>query len=262
MRLRPSVSACVLLAVTAAGCGGSSAKPDEASKSPRQILADVQRDLAKVRSYHVTGTETDTDAGRSSVVGDVDASGSLRFTLRQSGHTAQFIVINTDSYLRGDQSFWRDQAGIKSSRLTRALANRWVKIPTAESGSLARQFDQFTPRELAHCMTAASGTVTKSGTARFSGEPVVILTDKGDRPGTNPGRLYVTTSDRALPVREVVTGRQRPGGHRDARCSGSGDATTTHSDVRLSGFDRHVNIVAPPNPLNFDQLNPDAIGAA
>src|ERR1700750_185381 len=98
----------LLLPATSAGQG------DEASKSPQDILADATRDLGAVHSYRVAGTESGTD-GSTRVVGDVDASGPMRFRVEQGRQKLALIVTESASYVRASRSFWRAQH-IKSAK--------------------------------------------------------------------------------------------------------------------------------------------------
>ena len=97
-----------------------------------------------------------------------------------------------------------------------------------------------------------AGTVTKVGTATVDGKRVVVLADKGDRPGGSPGRLYVAATGAPLPLREEQTGPQRAGVS-DKRCDDP-SSTTTRSDVHLSGFDRPLRVSPPRGALDLNQL--------
>jgi hypothetical protein len=239
--LLPLALLCALLVpATSIGQG------DEASKAPQDILADAARDLGTVHSYRVTGTESATD-GFTRLVGDVDASGPMRFRLTQGRQKIALIVTKSAAYVRASRDFWRQQH-IKSAKELKLLSNRWIKIP-ADQG-VADLGKEFTPATLAHCLTTNLGTVTKRPTTTFQGRRVIVLEDKGDKPGTNPGLLYLTSAGRILPVRAEQTGRQRAGGRPEAGCGGS-DRTTKHSDIRFSRFDKPVKITAPAKALDL-----------
>ena len=206
---------------------------DEASKSPADILSDVQRDLGAVRSYHVAGTGSGSD-GSIRIAGDVKASGSMRLRLDQGRQKLGLIVLKSVAYVRASRDFWRAQH-IKTAKELKLLSNRWIKVPGDEG--VADLGKQFTPATLAQCLTTNLGTITKRPTTTFAGRRVLVLADKGDKPGTSPGLLYLTTAGKILPVRAVQTGRARPGGHPVAACGGA-DRTTTRTDIRFSRFDK------------------------
>ena len=86
----------------------------------------------------------------------------------------------------------------------------------------------------------------------------VVLVDKGNVPGTTPGKLYVATTGDPLPLRAIQTGPQAPGGTPDPRCHETKDdvnSTTRFSDLRLSNYDAKVQIEAPPGAVDLTQLS-------
>jgi hypothetical protein len=252
----PQIALCALIPLVLSACGSSSGSSssggDRTAKPAKQVLSDVQAAVAKVHSYHLDGTITDKD-GRTSLVGDVVAPDSLQFRIRQGGKAAQIVLTSSATYLRASRPFWQAQGGIPA-KLVKLLSDRWVKVPGGASGSPRELLGEFTPANLAHCLVAETGTVSKSGTRTFAGRRVVVLQDKGDKPGSNPGLLYVAASGPALPLRVLQTGRAKPGGRHDPRCDSGGGDSTTNADVRLSGFDKPVNIKAPPGALDLDKL--------
>ena len=247
----PQLSLCALIPLVLSGCGSSSSGGDTASKPPKQILSDVQSAVAKVHSYHLAGTITDKD-GPGQLVGDVAAPSSLRFTIKQGGRAAQLVVTESNAYLRASRSFWQSQGGIPAKAI-KLLSNRWVKVPASAKGGPGDLVAEFAPKNFARCLASQTGTVTKGGTKTFSGQKVVVLQDKGDKPGTNPGQLYIAASGPALPLRVLQTGPQKPGGSADPTCGGGSD-TTKSADVRLSNFDKDVKISAPPGALDLQKL--------
>ena len=62
------------------------------------------------------------------------------------------------------------------------------------------------PKDVGYCLVKEAGTVTNAGARTVAGEDVVVLTDKGDKPGTSPGELYLPASGPALPTRLRQTG--------------------------------------------------------
>jgi hypothetical protein len=223
---------------------------DEASKSPKQILADVARDLAKVRTYHVEETDVDKD-GRTQLVGDVTASGSVRIRAATGKERFFLTVVGSRIYLKGNAAYWKAEGGL-SSKDAAKIANRWVKMSVSGAGDLKTMLEQLTPKGLAYCATRSSGTLTKAGTESLNGRRAIVLVDKGDRPGTSPGRLYVAASGPVLPLREVQTGPQKRGGKPDPRCSDS-DSTTKSADLRFSAYNKPVKITAPKGAIDLER---------
>lgn len=247
-----------LLAIT--GCGGGSSSTTSATtprpsgeeaKSAKQILADVSSALGRVRSYHAEGTQTDKE-GLSHLVVDVSAAGDGRFRLDLGKQSTRLITTGGQTFINANSAFWIAHGGDAGPRVAQLLADRWVKVPASMRADLTATLDKLKPTTLAHCLTQSTGTVTKVGTTSVDGKRVVVLADKGDRPGGSPGRLYVATSGPPLPVREEQTGPQRAG-VTDKRCDDP-SSTTKRSDVHLSGFDRPLRITAPRGALDLNQL--------
>jgi hypothetical protein len=244
------------LPLTLVACGGDdksgSGDADRKSRSPRQTLEAIAAELRKVRTYHVEGTQTDED-GPSTLSGDVSADGSLSFKLDVGAKRAQIIVAGARTYLKANAAFWRDEAGGASSRVAKLLTDRWIVAPE-EASSGFESLQQLMPKNLAYCATRTTSELTDKGTRTFEGQEVVVIAGGADTPGEAPGDLYIAASGRALPVRELQTGPEKPGGRSDPRCDDDDDSDTTESDIRLSRFDEPVEIKAPPNPLDLSKL--------
>jgi hypothetical protein len=110
---------------------------------------------------------------------------------------------------------------------------------------------KLSPKHLASCATTGLGTLSNNGVKTLGGRKVIVLEDKGDRPGTTPGLLYVAADGPALPLREVQTGPRKPGGKLNKRCDSASDKST-ESDVAFSRFDRVPQLKAPRGALSFE----------
>lgn len=220
------------------------AASDESSKTPKQILADVQRDLAKVRSYHFSGLEVD-HGSTTRMSGDVSASGRADVTFRERGASVRVILLQSTMYLKANAAFWKANGGKNGRKLADKLAGRWLKT---NDPSLKSLIDQVLPKHMASCVNVGTGTLKKGGVSSVGGKRAVVIVSKGDKPGTTPGRLYVTTTGAILPLRVLQTGRRKPGGHIDRRCQDPDD-TSTSSDVRLGAFNEPLHITAPHGAL-------------
>ncbi|MCW2999250.1 MAG: hypothetical protein JWN65_2799 [Solirubrobacterales bacterium] len=263
------VALVILVVVALAGCGGSSGKggddggrggggyggkvsADRASQPPAQIIKDAQAALQGVHSYHVSGTTVDKD-GHNRISGDVTDSGSLRFSLTNKGTTLAVVVAGGQTYLKAGRRFWLQGSGAQGPALARLFADRWVKMPAREATSLQSDVKQLLPKELAFCLAQNLGTLQSVGARTVAGRRVVVVRDKGDRPGTAPGELSVPQTGPALPVRTRQTGPRKAGGKIDKRCS-DGSAATRTADATLSRFDAIKAITPPPNALDLEQL--------
>jgi hypothetical protein len=235
----PAVLAAVALTLGALG-GPLAVAADESAKTPAQVIADVQRDLAKVRSFHFAGTDVDPK-GTTHLAGDVAASGKADLTISGGSSTARIILLPSAVYLKGNAAYWKANGGAQGPALAKKLAGRWFKTSDAGVRSLVADLQ---PRHIASCLTVGNGTLKKGGTASVGGRKAVVIVDQGDKPGTAPGKLYASASGRILPLRLQQTGKTRPGGHLDPRCQDTAN-TSTSSDLRFSAFDKPLHITAP-----------------
>lgn len=247
----PRIRSIAFLAVVPAVLLGGplAAAADESSKSPKQIVADVKRDLATVTSYHVSGVERDAKT-TTRVNGDVSADGKADMTIREGDASARLIALPPTAYIKANTKFWKASgAGKDASK----LAGRWFKI-TDES--LTKFAQELAPKELAACVDTGNGTLAKGGTTTVAGKRTVVVVDKGDKPGTAPGKLYASTTAPIVPLRIVQTGkRSKGGGHVPKRCADTVDHTTRSSDVRFSKFNEAVSIQAPPGAIELPTGN-------
>ena len=251
-RLIPlTIAGCFALA--GCGAGDDADGGDLASKPPEQILADMSAELAKVRSYHVEGTQDDED-GHSTLAADVTAGGAARLAVNNAGKRFDLVLAGGRSYMRANRAFWSAQGGPNGAKLARLLGDRWVIAPPSTSGSLNALLKELAPRTLARCAAKDHGTITHAGTATVAGQDAVMLADKGERPGTSPGLLSVAAKGRPLPLRVTQTGPDKPGGKPDPSCGNDGSSTTKASDLRFSRFDAPLRIAAPRKALDLGAL--------
>jgi hypothetical protein len=250
MRSVRSIALIIAVPIALGVAGGPSASAaDESAKSPKQILADVARDLRKVKSYHFSGT-SDDPSGRTSLTGDVTASGQANVVIRQGSAAARLVLLPSAAYLRANAAYWKLGGGASGAAVAEKLAGRWVKMPASGGDGLTSLVDDMSPKRMASCVSTGTGTLDKAGIATVGGQKAIVIVDRGDRPGTTPGRMYVSATGRVLPLRVTQTGKRSAGGHIDTRCDAKTDDSTA-SDMRLSGFDRPLRITAPRGAITI-----------
>ncbi len=247
----------VALTVVLAGCGGgsSTASTATASQPAARILAEAQAALGQVLSFHIVGRTI--QSGRAATIsGDIQIPGRLRVTLHQGQGAAQIIVIGADVYLNANAPYFAAQGS--PATVASRIANRWVKLPPGGTSGIGTLLAATEPSTIGHCVVAAHlGTVSVKGRGTLSGQPVIILADRGDVPGSTPGLLYVAASGPPLPLREVQTGRQVPGGKPDAVChetQADVSGSTTANVVNLSEFNRAPAVTAPAGAIDLATL--------
>ena len=238
--------------------GGAAALADgaEVDKSPKAILADLQRDLGKVKSYHVV-VSTKAKGASTRVSGEVLASGSADIAVRDRKGSVRMIILPRAVYMKADANYWRSTGGSSGEAIARKLANRWVKVPASVGAEVKPLVTKLSPKHLASCVAISTGTLSNNGLRTIGGRQVIELEDKGDRPGTSPGMLYVAAHGRVLPLRETQTGPRRAGGKRDKRCEEAGDQTSG-AEITFSRFDAISRIAAPRGALSLEGSGTEA----
>jgi hypothetical protein len=254
MLSRRSRALATLTPLTLAAFGGPLATAaDEASKPATAILADVARDFAKLRTFHFRTTQTDKD-GRTRTSGDVDASGSVDMKVGYAGARWRFRVVGRQGFMKGNKAFWFGTAydGPLPAELAE-LPGHWVKL-SADS-AVTKSMRSLTPARFVHCLVTVHGTLAKAGIEKQDGRRAIVLVDRGDKPGTAPGKLYVTATGPVLPLRSVQSGPLKSGGPRNnRRCNKGGEMIST-SETRFSAFDQPLNIQAPRDYIDEEKLS-------
>ena len=226
-----------------AGCGGDSADESNGveSKPAAEILAESARALGRVKTFHIDATE----ASSARIKADIGLPKELSLSLKDKASSASMIVANGSFYMKGNPAWWREvDAGPDSEE----IAGRWFKVPLA----LAEELTQYlNPKTLGRCLVKDHGTLAKGGTATIFGQRAVVLIDKGDKPGTAPGKLYVAATGEPLPLRLVTTGKQRPGGPKRPECGDTGTPAEPGDVATFSGYNEPLDISAPPGALDL-----------
>jgi hypothetical protein len=241
---------------TVVGCGsdskdsGSQASGSQdangiASKPPRAILADAAAALRRAESFHLEGTQ---GAGKKAteVKADIGLPSKLRLTIGQGDASASIIIVGGSLYIKANAAFWNQQ-GV--GQAAQQLAGRWLKTP-AGSGELQSLTKDLDTKTLAGCLVKGHGTLEHGGKATVDGQEAVVIVDKGDRPGTNPGKLFVAATGEPLPLRTLATGPERPGGKQDPKCD-DGTPTTAGDEATFSDYDEPLDLSAPSGAVEI-----------
>jgi hypothetical protein len=250
-RLRLSVvTASIVLFALGTAASPTVAGGGEASKTPKAIMADMQRDLGKVKSYRIVATVREKRAV-SKMSGDVFASGSADIVVSDRRGSVRMRQLPNALYMKADASYWKSVSGKNGAEVARKVAGRWVKVPASAGVSLKPVLKKLSPEYLASCVTVEAGTVINNGIKTVAGRRAIELEYKGDRPGTSPGLIYVTADGPVLPVRTVQTGPRKPGGKIDKRCDDREDHSTS-GEITLSRFDAVPELTVPRGALSLD----------
>jgi hypothetical protein len=251
VRARSAAALVLVCLVAPVGCGSDSDDSgdsgdsgDLASKSPEQVVEDAAAALRRVKSFHAEGTQ---GRGSSATTGKADVSlpEGLRVSLQQGQGSASMRIVGGALYIKANEAFWGRQGGVGKN--AGELAGRWLKAPLALGQDLV---DELDPTRLSRCLLKTHGTLARGGTATVDGQRAVVVIDKGDRPGTAPGKLFVAASGPPLPLRTLTTGRERPGGRKDPQCDG-GTPSQAGDEAKFSDYNEPLDIKAPPNAIDL-----------
>jgi hypothetical protein len=249
--------ACTLLAagllISACGSSGGSGGGGEADKTADQILADAVAAMKTVKSVHVVARETSSAAssGLGNLILDIDVASadSAAGSITGTGVAAKFVFSAGKFYLQG-KDFFAKLAGPQAAAV---IGDRWVIVPSSAGLS---GFEQFVnPGTLADCLSVDHGTLSKDGTTTVDGTAAVVLTDKGDKAGTQPGKLYVATEGTAYPLKLEVTGKATPGTPPGgAKCGGGSSDTGSTGVVTFTQFNGTFTVTVPSNAVDLQSL--------
>lgn len=244
-----ALAAIALLSACGSSSGGGGG--GEADKTAAQILADAVSALRSAKSVHITAKSTDTTSPNAVDLDlDLAAGGSASGTVGTQGVTASVVVTGGKFYVRG-RDFWAKVAGAEAATV---IGDRWAILPASADTSAFTSFVNV--NTLADCLNLDHGTLSKGGTATFDGQAAVVLVDKGDQPGTAPGKLYVAASGATYPLSLQVTGAAKAGtSPAGDKCNGgaSGSSKDTGT-VTFSDYGKVVTVTPPPDALDLQSL--------
>jgi hypothetical protein len=223
----------------------------EQSKSPQQVVADAAHALRGTRSFAMAAHLTSGVESLSFRFATVRPAG-FAMQVHSGPRTATVIDESGRGYVVANAKYW---SGVGSPALE-SLAGRWVELPARATQSLSEVIPaRLSSRFLGKCLSEDHGTLSIAGTSTVDGEPVVLVRDAGDLPGTGPGILAVATTGVPYPLRVTATGPTRPGGRIDQCNDGKGALYT--GSLTLSRFGR-VRLPRPPADAIAEPSPPSA----
>jgi hypothetical protein len=232
--------ACALAAtLLLAACGGG----DEASKPADQVMQDTATALKAAKSFHLavvvdTGTQ---GGGKLDISADVVAPNTVSGTITEAGVTGRFVFAGGKVYLQG-RDFLSALAGQQAAT---QIGDKWVVAPASAAGSGVGQIADM--QKFADCLVQNHGTLSKS-TGKLGGQDAVILTDKADKAGTQPGKLYVAASGTPYPLELQITGPTTPGTPASSACASTGSST---GNLTFSDYGKSYSIAAPTGAVDL-----------
>lgn len=113
--------------------GGRSADPGKAAAAELLQAATRLMDVAALRYRGVVATS----GGRTRIDLQVTRRGATHGTLTAGDDELRLLVVDGQSFIKGDKEFWRS-SGMSEEELLREYAGHWVRVPAEELGLDAR----------------------------------------------------------------------------------------------------------------------------
>ena len=162
-------------------------------------------------------------------------------TIGQTTAAQTIAITGGKVYLQG-RDFLSALAGQQAAA---QIGDKWVVAPASAAGSGVGQIADM--QKFADCLVQNHGTLSKS-TGKLGGQDAVILTDKADKPGTQPGKLYVAASGTPYPLQLQITGPTTPGAAATSTCASTGSST---GSLTFSDYGKSYSIAAPTGAVDL-----------
>ncbi len=248
LRIRRGGALVAITLVTSliAACGASA----EGSKSPAQIVKDAANAARSVHSYHLVGSISESGAAAIALDVRSNGAGAMSGSVTISSATAQFIAVNGQLYLQGQQ-FFTTAVGPQFGLVA---GNQWVKAPAAMESSFVSSFSAFTDTtKFADCLASSSvGLSLSAKTTTLNGASVVAVTG-GDV------ILDVADSGTPYPLRATFDGKSGLFSS-TAACSPTGSAATNETSLTGSltfeNWGSAFSVAAPTASINLPSAAP------
>jgi hypothetical protein len=210
------------LAVGLTSCGGSGTngldKTSAAEAGRRAVAA-----FRSAPSVRVVGMVQ--SAGRENAASyDLVMSGTnTRGTIVRYNQRTEVVKVDGDTYIKGDQSFYR---GIGEADAAELLAGRWVRLPADQAG----EYRFFTIEGLALSLTEYVSAMRGSVVQTKLGEAKAVTVTSPDG-----SRLWASNTGAPYPLRLEMSGTDR-------------------GRIDFSGYGDKTSITRPPDPVDMSRL--------
>ena len=219
------------MAAALTACGGG----DDFTDQSGQKIADASKSaMGDLNAVKVSGTVT-TDGEEVTIDVQTNDKGDCTGSLGTGGGTAELLGTGGDIWFKPDEAFWRASAGDSADQILAAVGDKWVVVPSSDSG-----FDQFCDidallEELIKSESEDGDKYTKKDTEDVDGDEAVPVEHTSKDDGTSVG--YVLVDDPHYLVKVEKT---------------DGDDT---GKVTFSEFDKKFEVTAPAEDDIVDLAN-------
>jgi len=122
-------------------------------------------------------------------------------------------------------------------------------VPASSARATTSSLGGFAPATLSRCLAENHGTLSIAGKSTIDGQPVILLNDAGNAPGSSRAVLAVAAAGTPFPLRYAATRGQRAEGRVDV-CN-DGKANDAHGTITFSQFGRIPPIKAPKDAVRL-----------
>jgi hypothetical protein len=128
-----------LLAASLAACGpdGDDKSDGFADQNVQEIEDQVLADMRDAHSMTMSGNVT-SDGAETTLELSSDTDGNCKGSISMGAGTADFIRTDDATFIKGDEAFWRANAGDNADALLAVVGAKWAKLPGGED-----QFAEF-----------------------------------------------------------------------------------------------------------------------
>lgn len=192
---QPSASSPVASSAASSSAAPTSAPPSMASMATMDVVTKLKAAIDKAKSVHLKGSGmSGGDKVTLDLAGAMDGSnGSYSMGMGELGFT---VLVATNTYIKGNASFWGSQKVVDASR----LVDKWVKMPD----SMKSTVQGSTPVSVLSSMTkdmTADKLAAKAQRETLDGRDVFVIVDAK---GVAEGVLYVDATT-FLPLKYTQT---------------------------------------------------------
>lgn len=189
-------TASVLVLATSCGSGASAEARAFADRPAEEVVRAALHATTDLRAVRLRGYIT-TAGNRIRFDLRTDRAGDCAGTMTVGPGTAAVVATAEATFLRGNEAFWRDQAGPKAAAVQELLENRWARTaPTEDLAKLCTVHRGF----LDALQRAVPADLGNDGLTRVAGTDAVKVAVRSPEGGY---RLYVE-AESPHRVRKVV----------------------------------------------------------
>ena len=162
------------------GAAGKTATTELQGSSPQEIAEKTVDAMKAAESLRVKGRMT-TDGKQLDVDMALTEGGKCTGSMAMDGGTAEVIGTGTETYIKADEQFWRNQSQGEpgAETIVQMLKNRWMKAGAQDAGAGAGEFCDLDAL-LADMDANDTGAATKGEVTEVNGQPAIPLTEKED----------------------------------------------------------------------------------